>query len=157
MREVEAMSLYNALFDTTPYADALLMMLGINAERVPRFRDCYLNKDGEIVILTRTGGGNRADYEAENAALRAVAGFINDADDDFDSTYASFIYAPPPGYSDVIAEIAAKQGDYDPMATFRQTIADLQAGKDTPATRRAMEVGKDIFKRLEAGEKIIKV
>ena len=53
------MSLYNALFGTNPFANALLMALGITASDVPRFRDCYLDDDGKIVIFTRTGGGNR--------------------------------------------------------------------------------------------------
>ena len=104
--------LYNALFATDNMADELLAMLGTSRGEVPRFRDCYLTKEG-IVIHTRTGGGNRDAYEDEasyrecygvtddepigpfNSDLYRLPGFIRDEDSDFDSTYADFYYAVP--------------------------------------------------------------
>lgn len=151
------MSLYNALFGTNPYANALLMVLGTTSGNVPRFRDCYLNDDGKIVIFTRTGGGNREDYDSENEALHNLPGFISDEDDDFDCTYAKFTYEPPQDLADVLAEIAEKQGHKDPMGAFNKLIADLQSDIDTPEVRRAKEVGEKIFGAVEDGEKEIKV
>jgi hypothetical protein len=50
--------MYNMLFGSNKAAPVLLAVLGITADRVPRYRDCFI--DGEnIVIHTRTGGGNR--------------------------------------------------------------------------------------------------
>jgi hypothetical protein len=90
------MSLYNMLFGTNPFSGVLLQMLGVTRDDVPRFRDCFLNEDGtEIIIHTRTGGGNRDDYQASNDELTEIAGYKFDADDDFDSTYADFHYEVP--------------------------------------------------------------
>ena len=53
------MSLYNMLFGVNSAAPVLLATLGLTESDVPRFRDCHLNGE-QIVIYTRTGGGNRA-------------------------------------------------------------------------------------------------
>lgn len=151
------MSLYNALFGKNPFAPSLLMTLGIDETEVPRFRDCYLNAEREIVIYTRTGGSNRAAYKVENAAMTRLAGYLRDYDDTFDKTFAYFIYQPSAEFADAIAEIAAKQGVIDPRASFEKLIADLQAKKDTPETRRAMEVGRDVFSKIERGDRMIVV
>ncbi len=110
------MSLYNMLFGANPYTPLLLGILGISHKSVPRFRDTFL-KDGEIVIYTRTGGGNRETYDAadcespSNADLRKLPGFLRDYDDDFDSTFAYFHYAVPEQHHALIAEIAEAMKD----------------------------------------------
>jgi hypothetical protein len=50
--------LYNVLFGTNQSADELLAVLGLARASVGRFRDCYVS-DGQIVVYTRNGGGNR--------------------------------------------------------------------------------------------------
>jgi len=153
------MSLYNELFGINPYAAALLLVLGTRAAAIPRFRDCYLDADGNIVIFTRTGGGNRADYERTRDAgtndsglwnddLRALPGFLKDEDDGWDATYARFHFEPPSDFADLMPGIAAAQGEYDPMGRFEAMLDDLQAQRDTPDTRRAVEVGESIFRNL---------
>lgn len=149
-------NLYNALFDPNPYANALLTMLKTSVDAVPRFRDCYLNPERRIVIFTRTGGGNRAAYADANVSLTLLPGYVGDCDDAFDTTYAYFIYQPEAEFSDLIAEIADKQGVIDPLGAFRSLIADVEAGKDTPATRRAMDVGRGIVKQIESGITIVR-
>jgi hypothetical protein len=98
------MSLYNALFGKNPLSGMLLAALGVTEADVPRFRDCYLSEEGDIVIHTRTGGGNRDWYDGPNddnpggpwnSTLRALPGFKYDADDTFDRTYANFHFAVP--------------------------------------------------------------
>jgi hypothetical protein len=111
------MSLYNALFGVEPTAGVALVMLGIKASYVPRLRDAYFTftdeeqTDPAIVILTRTGGGNRDYYESLpqhktnyagedysgpfNSDLRKITGFRYDKDVDFDSTYAEFYFDVP--------------------------------------------------------------
>ena len=66
---------------------------------IPRFRDAFVTEDinaPQIVIFTRTGGGNRSEYEGEsispnNHDLRGIEGFVRDEDWGLDSTYAFFI------------------------------------------------------------------
>jgi hypothetical protein len=95
------MSLYNTLFGFDRTAAPALSLLGLSPSQIPRFRDAHFKwADGvgsevEIWVYTRTGGGNRADYEAENQALREVAGFKRDFDDGFDSTFANWVYRVP--------------------------------------------------------------
>lgn len=89
----------------------LLQILGGPA--VARFRDAWVEKgaDGEpvIAIYTRQGGGNRQCYCGENDREHVPAQcyaacneelarhplYVRDADDDFDSTYATFWFRLP--------------------------------------------------------------
>lgn len=93
------MSLYNLVNGVNPAAFFFLPLIGEghHPDEFPRFRDCFLeqNETPEIVILTRTGGNNRDDYEEENEWIRSLSGFIADEDDDFDSTYARWRFAVP--------------------------------------------------------------
>lgn len=96
------MSLYNMLHGFEPTAAFVLRVLRVEPDRIGRFRDAYLTYADDkqtpiMVVLTRTGGGNRPDYEDENAFLRRLDGFIDDQDDQFDSTFALFRYAVPEG------------------------------------------------------------
>jgi hypothetical protein len=158
------MSMYNALFGTNPYAKALLIILG-NPD-VPRFRDCYLNEEGEIVIYTRTGGGNREYYDEPNAdneegpwnsTLWNIPGYLRDEDDDFDSTYAYFYFTPPKEFGDILEEIKKKQGSRNPSEAFDTLIKALTSDQDTPETRRAKEFGEKIFKAIEDNKTNIEI
>lgn len=95
------MSLYNLLRGMSPATFFVLPMLGKHPEAYPRFRDCFIGDEehpeyvDHIHIYTRTGGGNREEYEDENNAMRAMDGFVTDFDDSFDSTYASWVFKVP--------------------------------------------------------------
>ena len=96
------MSLYNALHGFEPTAQIVLAMLDLEFGNIPRFRDAYFSwvnldamTDPVAIVLTRTGGGNRSGYVEENEAMRKVAGYRSDRDDDFDSTFALFTYSVP--------------------------------------------------------------
>jgi len=111
------MTFYNILFGVDADHKAVLNALGLTTDDVPRFRDAYVDRaNNRLVIYTRTGGGNRDYYESAascmghypeyfvgesqptgpwNSDLRKVSGFLYDEDDDFDCTYASFYYAIP--------------------------------------------------------------
>jgi hypothetical protein len=104
--------LYNSIFGFHPNAGFLLAQLGfidetVNHEqlmqRIPRFRDCYMVED-EIMIYTRTGGGNREHYEDKNddnpdgpwnSGLRQNPFYVRDEDCRMDSTYAMFFFSLP--------------------------------------------------------------
>jgi hypothetical protein len=82
----------------------ILPMLGErHPESYPRFRDCFVNNEGdkpEIHLYTRTGGGNRDDYESEIKELQKHPNYLWDKDDDFDCTYATFAFSVPDEFKD---------------------------------------------------------
>jgi hypothetical protein len=141
-------------------AGLLLGELGLSPADVPRFRDCYIDRyAAEIVIYTRVGGGNRDDYTAGIAQLRAHPLFRRDDDDRTDATYANFRFAIPERHRDVLLLIADKFTRSAPAELWAQALADLDAGRDTPATRRSRAVGERIIRQLDGAPSgtIIKV
>jgi hypothetical protein len=95
------MSWYNIINGVTQATFFILPMLGKHPDEYPRFRDCFLNDEEHseykncIHIYTRTGGGNRTNYKEENEMMRGMEGFIDDFDDNFDNTFASWIFNVP--------------------------------------------------------------
>lgn len=163
------MSLYNLLFGVNPHAPMLLSFLGITANDVPRFRDCYA-QDGKIAIHTRTGGGNRDFYEHPdrcrdnypeyftgtddpagpwNCDLRSLPGFAYDEDDDSDSTYATFYYEPSEDVAKLVRQLGALNAS-SPAERWQKLFADMDAGRDNPQVARALEVGKPIIEQITA-------
>jgi hypothetical protein len=78
------------------------------------------------------GGGNREHYAEAIAYLRSLPGFLRDADDDFDSTYATFFYDAPEEYAVLVKEAYEKQPDrYTQMTAserWEQAIGALKGG-----------------------------
>ncbi len=95
------MSMYNMVNGCSPAVFLILPMLGKHPEEYPRFRDCFLSNeerpdlDDHIHIYTRTGGGNREEYDEENEAMTNMDDFVEDFDDSFDTTYASWVFKVP--------------------------------------------------------------
>lgn len=87
------MSLYNMLMGFNPACIYLLPMLGRKQEEYPRFRDCFL-EDGKIAVYTRVGGNNRGCGYGEEK-LYEDPNFVTTYDDDFDSTYATYLFNVP--------------------------------------------------------------
>lgn len=107
----------------------LLPLLGFTAfEQVGRFRDAWVEpgEDGALLIhlYTRNGAGNRADYAAVIAALRAHPGYVRDADDGHDPTYASFWFRVPPEHTTMLAPIAEDQ-PVDTAARWKVLLGPL--------------------------------
>jgi hypothetical protein len=128
---ISKMSLYNMVFGYNPLAAALLGMLKVKHEDIPRFRDCFLNKDGtEIIIHTRTGGGNRKEYQSQNDAMAFIKGYNRDEDSNFDNTYANFYYEVPEQYRFMIPAL-----------------------KDMVSSKAPEERWQELFKSLENGDK----
>lgn len=94
----------------------ILPMLGKHPESYPRFRDCFIQPRGwglrddgmpvmtdqekaekelAIYVYTRVGGGNRDDYEDQITEMQGHPNYIRDYDDDFDCTYATFVFSIP--------------------------------------------------------------
>ena len=116
--------LYNMMFGVNKAAPVLLAMLGIDANQVPRFQDCFL-LNGKIVIHTRTGGGNREGYEDGNMFLTTLPGYEGDSDDDFDSTYANFYYAVPERFKPLMDKIP--EGE-NPAKRWQNLLEKLRTG-----------------------------
>jgi len=145
------MSFYNMLFGTNPFSNILLQMLGITRNDVGRFRDCYLNEDGtEIIVHTRTGGGNREDYVGSNEFLTEVEGYKFDEDDDFDSTYANFHYAVPEACKGQVVLLKDLGAVTNPAERWQEMLESLRSGDTTkPDVARAIAVGEQIMGQLK--------
>jgi hypothetical protein len=146
------MSMYAMLFGRNPIAPLYLAFLGLSQSDVGRFRDCFVQQTDEgdlrIVIYTRNGGGNRDDYAGTTEALRAHPEFVTDFDDDFDCTYASYVFKVPLEFEEAVKKLTASLPDQtvDPGTRFQQLIKDLQANKtDDPRVKHALEVGEQII------------
>ena len=124
-------SLYNMVVGHDPFALAVLSSLNFStSSEIPRFRDAYV-KPGDphrLVVFTRTGGGNREEYAEENQSLRDRPGFVEDYDDDFDSTFAHFVYEVPEGVRETVdACVEAARDTYGfptPMERFKAALTD---------------------------------
>jgi hypothetical protein len=169
------MSLYNLLFGINRFAPLLLSMIQVRPDEVPRFRDCYLERSGkgdeyEIVVYTRTGGGNRAAYDSPqehrdncdyadckhegpfNSGLRAKPTYRRDHDAEFDSTYALFYFGVPGTFLQTIVKDLAEAGaEGDPVGRWKDLIDKLDKGDTSdPRVARAQEVGREIVAKIDA-------
>lgn len=105
------MSLYNMLNGVKPSTFFALPMLGHHPDEYPRFRDCFIGDDerpeyaNHIIVYTRTGGGNRESYEAENNWIRSIPGFVADYDDSFDCTFACWVFQVPERWEPDFAKV----------------------------------------------------
>ena len=88
------------------------LLAALDNPDIGRFRDAWVEKsaDGEpvIAIYTRNGGGNREDYEDVIADLQDHPLYLRDADDDFDSTYATFYFRTPDELVEAFRESAGE-------------------------------------------------
>ena len=90
------MSLYNIVMGFDSLANPLLKSLELDPLKLPRFRDCYLNEDcTEIVVMTRTGGGNRDEFQDENDKITEHPLYLRDEDAVGDTTFAYFYFSLP--------------------------------------------------------------
>lgn len=114
------MSLYNLLNGVSQATFFILPMLGKHPEEYPRFRDCFIGEllnskeekdqfgipqktttdDSVISVYTRVGGGNRESYQSEIKEMQDMPTYVKDYDDDFDSTFATFIFSIPNKWMD---------------------------------------------------------
>lgn len=89
-------TIYNVLFGEDAHASELLDILDLDRAMFGRYRDCFLNDTGtKIIVLTRCGGVNRADYDNIFANMRNHPHFISDTDDPTDETYCYFVFEVP--------------------------------------------------------------
>lgn len=144
------MSLYNQLFGVDPLSPFLLTALDIDPSTVARFRDCYLGLDGRIVILTRTGGNNREEYQISNDELTRHACYVGDEDADGDITYAYFYFElQHKAQVKSLKELAVQEGRrpaIDRLFSLIERIADPKCNDEDVI--RARKVAEKIAKRI---------
>jgi hypothetical protein len=142
-------SLYNMVCGNNPLFSLYLAMLNEvqPLPEIPRFRDLYITDDEvpEIVIYTRTGGGNRESYLDENDALTKHPNFIGDYDDDFDDTFAYWHYSIPEKYLARVSRLRGLLAGLPKFAPPRQKVdaamAALQGTKqEVTATKEVNAV-----------------
>lgn len=103
------MSLHNLIHGCNPFTRLFLSILSrvTPLPSIPRFRDVYVlaGTPPEIVLYTRTGGGNRERYAADIATLCAHPLFLRTFDDKFDPTYAHYVYAVPAPFAERVTRL----------------------------------------------------
>lgn len=164
------MSMYNLIHQVHPLAGALMTVLGLEPPECGRFRDCYLVRGGdaasEIHVFTRNGGGNRLDHEEATARLRARPTFLRDFDDEYDNTYASYVFGVPEEWAGQVDMLVMARPDAYANPSFRErseeALGRLRDDPDSPEARRVLAAIKPVFDQvneaLETGEpKIVKV
>lgn len=83
---------------------------GTNGMYIPRFRDIMISPEEPIVIIrTRTGGGNRNEYQKANDAMTYCYTYIDNEDCEFDNTYADFKYRIKDVYLDDWKKLVEKE------------------------------------------------
>lgn len=87
------MSMYNLVNGFNPACIWIMPMLGRKQEEYPRFRDCFV-ENGNIAIYTRVGGNNRNSGFGEEE-LYSDPNFIDTYNDEFDTTYATYLFRVP--------------------------------------------------------------
>jgi hypothetical protein len=137
---------YNILLGYHPKAQQLMAALDIAPSFIRRFRDCFPQRrpDGvlELHVLTRIGGGNRVQHEDVSVALRRHPLYLDDYDEPYDTTYATFIFACP----SAIAENLQRESEADPSMVPKPWLVRLHefdelsgAQPDHPEVRRVLE------------------
>lgn len=124
--------MYNLVFGSNPAGHAILAMLGLSPGDVGRYRDAFLSK-GEIAVYTRNGGGNREDHEEVFEKLRAHPCYLRDADDDFDSTYATIYFSFPEEFREDLEKLDTGEV-FEPSKRWLDAIEAIGAAarKDAP-------------------------
>lgn len=149
------MSLYNMLCGNNPlfaiYFAVLSTVQPISIDHVPRFRDVYTKVDDgvpQIVIYTRTGGGNRDYYETENNALAAHPLCVGDRDDDYDSTYAHFTFNVPESWREKMLTLIAAMEKTPLGATPQEKLDSMLASLKGEERKPSEPVSDDEIENL---------
>lgn len=145
------MSLYNLLFGVNQDADELLKMLNLTEDDFGRFRDAYLNENGtNIIVYTRCGGGNRDYYEDMFSKMEKHPEYVTDYDDDFDCTYAYFVFNVPEKFKKQAKLMSDKTKPKSVHEKFQEAVDDMdKKGKDSEYAKKikpTIDKIKEVFR-----------
>jgi hypothetical protein len=146
------MSLYNLLHGQNPFSSVLLKILGIDqlgAKYVSgRFRDIYLNEDAtKIILYTRNGGGNRETYQGVFDNLSTHPNYLENYDDEFDSTYAYIVFSVPEEHKVLVKEFMTGEKPETVHEKFLKTMEEMK--KMSPEQLKADSRFQPIVKMLD--------
>jgi|SRR5271154_5135714 len=148
------MSFYNLFLGEDFCSDLLLNILNIPKDSIPRYRDAYLNGEN-IVIYTRTGGGNRLYYDSLDSCKKNYPEYFNgqyekpgnppeipkgpwneflrdhpcylfDKDDELDCTYAKFHFKYPEEYIIPLKELEKEYKSLEPEEKFNKLMKSIK-------------------------------
>lgn len=144
------MSLYNQLFDENPDASVLIGFLGLNKEIFGRYRNIFLNKAGDkIIVYTRCGGGNRTEYERVFEMMKRHPNYLRDYDDTHDNTYAYIEFSVPDRYK---ATAQHMKPEKEPLTVWEQFQDHMKKSRENPNGPEAQKdaiIAEQIFKAME--------
>lgn len=95
--------------------ECFLPMIDLTPNDFPRYRDIamenHVQNHGayELCVVTRTGGGNREEYEEENKSLSFNKYYLSNNDASYDSTYAEFYFRVPDEFTEDIRKLQNKE------------------------------------------------
>lgn len=137
------MSLYNMLHGTHGLDQVLGFVLDLDVAGgsydTGRYRDIWL-QDGKIYLFTRNGGGNREEYQGVIDDLSEHSNYIEDYDDDFDSTYATIVFSYPEHYAALLKHIEPKEKE--PSLKEKTDLAIESIGKTIPEATKDEKILK---------------
>ncbi len=149
------MSMYEiAVADGHQMERAAVLLPVLGSPAVTRFRDCWVEKNDDgplITVYTRQGGPNRECFcepgrarhipeqccAASNEMLAAHPLYVRDADDSYDSTYATFWFRVPDEYREALAEAAVEPVNM--RERWLGAARRIQSGELRPAERAMMD------------------
>ena len=141
------MSLYNRLFGENEEATALLGMISCTRNTFMRYRDVYLNPEGNIItVTTRIGGPNRKDYAQVFKDIIRNENYIRNYDDNFDNTYCYFEFKVPDKYSQACKSMAPKENRLSVGEMFKKEVEEADI-PGSPASKRMEALANEIFNK----------
>lgn len=150
------MSLYNMIKGFSPACLLVMPMLGRKLEDWPRFRDCFIDRNGdmrEIHIFTRVGSANQNSGYGEEK-LYEDPNYLRFVDCGVDPTYGIYIFKCPKEweadfdriYGGELSELSPEY--YDMQSKFWQDGEKMVAKIKEIAVHRKEQGGK----KAEEGE-----
>lgn len=121
------MSLFDLVLGNSEVPRQLMGMAGLTPAMVARYRDHWLEREGEdtliVAVYLRLGGGNRPDYAEHLAQMHALPTFVSDADDTFDNTYCTLRFRVPKTLA--YEWLNAHHGDNDNLVTIDEVWQEM--------------------------------
>lgn len=147
------MSLYNQLFDENPDAAVLIGFLGLNKDIFGRYRNIYLNKAGDkIIVYTRCGGQkNRTDYERMFEIMKRHPNYLRDYDDEHDPTYAYIEFSVPDKYKATAQHMKPDKEPLNVWDQFQEHIRKSRENPNGPEAKKDELIAQQISKAMENG------
>lgn len=150
--------MYNTLFGANNAVLICLSLVDLDYKKIPRFRDAILRKDGNkyvVEILTRTGGNNR--IYTDLSYLKCNLNYLNDYDDEYDSTYAHFIFSVCSN-EDLLEELLSAQSrkSLNLREMFEKEFEEMKV-PGTEAHERAAALAKGLEKVIESDETVFHI